>query len=176
MIPELGHFALMLSLVICLVQGVLPLAGTFLKIRSWVDLARPAAVANALFLTIAFGILAWCFLTSDFTVLNVANNSNSLLPWYYKLAATWGSHEGSILFWVVCLSWWTCAVAFSARSIPEITQARVISVLGLVSVGFLLFILMTSDPFARLFPPAPEGADLNPLLQDPGMVFSISAM
>ena len=138
MIPELGHFALMLSLVICLVQGVLPLAGTFLKIRSWVDLARPAAVANALFLTIAFGILAWCFLTSDFTVLNVANNSNSLLPWYYKLAATWGSHEGSILFWVVCLSWWTCAVAFSARSIPEITQARVISVLGLVSVGFLL--------------------------------------
>ena len=171
MIPELGHFALMLSLVICLVQGVLPLAGTFLKIRSWVDLARPAAVANALFLTIAFGILAWCFLTSDFTVLNVANNSNSLLPWYYKLAATWGSHEGSILFWVVCLSWWTCAVAFSARSIPEITQARVISVLGLVSVGFLLFILMTSDPFARLFPPAPEGADLNPLLQDPGMVF-----
>lgn len=171
MIPELGHFALMLSLVICLVQGVLPLAGTFLKIRSWVDLARPAAVANALFLTIAFGILAWCFLTSDFTVLNVANNSNSLLPWYYKLAATWGSHEGSILFWVVCLSWWTCAVAFSARSIPEITQARVISVLGLVSVGFLLFILMTSDPFARLFPPAPEGADLNPLLQDSGMVF-----
>ena len=100
MIPELGHFALMLSLVICLVQGVLPLAGSFLKIRSWVDLARPAAVANALFLTIAFGILAWCFLTSDFTVLNVANNSNSLLPWYYKLAATWGSHEGSILFWV----------------------------------------------------------------------------
>ncbi len=170
MIAEIGHFALMLALVVCLVQGVLPLAGTFLRMRSWVDLARPAAFAGALCLTIAFVSLAYCFLASDFSVANVANNSNSLLPWYYKLAATWGSHEGSILFWVVCLGWWSCAVAISARKMPEVTQARVISVLGLVSVGFLLFILMTSDPFLRLFPPAPEGADLNPLLQDPGMV------
>lgn len=171
MIAEIGHFALILALVICLVQGVLPMAGTFLRVRSWVDIARPASVASALCLTIAFATLAWSFLASDFSVLNVANNSNSMLPWYYRFAATWGSHEGSILFWVVCLGWWSCAVAFSARRMPEVTQARVLSVLALVAVGFLCFILMTSDPFARLFPPAPEGADLNPLLQDPGMIF-----
>lgn len=171
MIAEIGHFALILGLVICLVQGVLPMAGTFLRVKSWVQLARPASVASALCLTIAFAVLAYSFLVSDFSVLNVANNSNSMLPWYYRLAATWGSHEGSILFWVVCLGWWSCAVAFSARRMPEVTQARVLSVLALVAVGFLFFILMTSDPFARLFPPAPEGADLNPLLQDPGMIF-----
>ncbi len=171
MIAEIGHFSLMLALVISMVMGVLPLAGTFLKVRSWTDLARPAAAANALCLSIAFGTLAWCFLVSDFTVLNVANNSNSLLPWYYRLAATWGSHEGSILFWAVCLGWWTFAVSIRARRMPEVMLARVISVLGLVSVGLLAFVLVTSDPFLRLFPPAPEGADLNPLLQDPGMIF-----
>ncbi|MBQ1845462.1 MAG: cytochrome c biogenesis protein CcsA, partial [Desulfovibrio sp.] len=171
MIAEIGHFSLMLALVLCLIQGVLPMAGTFLGVRSWVELARPASAAVALCLTISFGTLAWCFFVSDFTVLNVANNSNSLLPWYYRLAATWGSHEGSILFWVVCLGWWSFAVATAARKMPQVTLARVLSVLGLVSAGFLLFILITSDPFARLFPPAPEGADLNPLLQDPGMIF-----
>ncbi|MCG5031432.1 heme lyase CcmF/NrfE family subunit [Mesosutterella sp. OilRF-GAM-744-9] len=171
MIAEIGHFALILALVLSLVQGVLPMAGTYLGVRSWADLARPASIAVALCLTLAFGTLAWCFFVSDFSVLNVANNSNSMLPWYYRLAATWGSHEGSILFWVVCLGWWSCAVAFSAKRFPEVTQARVLSVLGLVATGFLLFILTTSDPFLRLFPPAPEGADLNPLLQDPGMIF-----
>lgn len=171
MIAEIGHFALILALVVSLVQGVMPIAGTYLRVKSWMEIARPASLAVALCLTIAFASLAYSFLVSDFSVLNVANNSNSLLPWYYRLAAAWGSHEGSILFWVVCLGWWSCAVGFSARRMPEITRARVLSVLALVATGFLFFILMTSDPFARLFPPAPEGADLNPLLQDPGMVF-----
>ncbi|MEF9943745.1 MAG: heme lyase CcmF/NrfE family subunit, partial [Burkholderiaceae bacterium] len=113
----------------------------------------------------------WSFYVSDFSVLNVASNSNSLLPWYYKLSATWGSHEGSILLWVVMLAWWTFGVATFSRHLPDEMVARVIGVMGLISVGLLLFTLMTSDPFTRLFPPAPEGRDLNPLLQDPGMIF-----
>ena len=133
--------------------------------------ARPAAAANAFFGTVAIGCLAYSFYLSDFTVLNVANNSNSLLPWYYKVAATWGSHEGSILFWTVTLGWWGAAVAFCARRLPAEMVARVTGVLGLVGMGFLLFMLLTSNPFLRLFPAPAEGADLNPLLQDPGMVF-----
>ena len=104
-------------------------------------------------------------------MLNVANNSNSLLPWYYKVAATWGSHEGSILFWSVTLSWWALAVSFASRRLSEEMMARVLGIMGLVLMGFLAFMLFTSNPFQRLFPAAPEGADLNPLLQDPGMVF-----
>ena len=171
MIPEIGHFALILCLALSIVQGVLPLVGAAKGNRALMAVARPAATANAFFGTVAIGCLAYSFYLSDFTVLNVANNSNSLLPWYYKVAATWGSHEGSILFWTVTLGWWGAAVAFCARRLPAEMVARVTGVLGLVGMGFLLFMLLTSNPFLRLFPAPAEGADLNPLLQDPGMVF-----
>jgi len=170
-IPEIGHFALILCLALSIVQGVLPLVGAAKGNRALMAVARPAAAANAFFGTVAIGCLAYSFYLSDFTVLNVANNSNSLLPWYYKVAATWGSHEGSILFWTVTLGWWGAAVAFCARRLPAEMGARVTGVLGLVGMGFLLFMLLTSNPFLRLFPAPAEGADLNPLLQDPGMVF-----
>ena len=171
MIPEIGHFALILCLVLSIIQGVLPIWGAYKGNGALMAVAKPTAATNALFGTIALGCLAYSFYTSDFTVLNVANNSNSLLPWYYKIAATWGSHEGSILFWTVTLGWWGAAVAFSARRLPTETVARVVGVLGLVGFGFLAFMLLTSNPFLRLFPSPQEGADLNPLLQDPGMVF-----
>ena len=171
MISEIGHFALILCLALSIVQGVLPLVGAAKGNRALMAVARPAAAANAFFGTVAIGCLAYSFYLSDFTVLNVANNSNSLLPWYYKVAATWGSHEGSILFWTVTLGWWGAAVAFCARRLPAEMVARVTGVLGLVGMGFLLFMLLTSNPFLRLFPAPAEGADLNPLLQDPGMVF-----
>lgn len=109
MIPELGHFALILALVAALIQGILPLFGTQMGIRSWVNTARPAAFANALFCTMAFVCLAYCFITSDFSVMNVAQNSNTMLPWFYRFAATWGSHEGSILFWTLLLALWAFA-------------------------------------------------------------------
>lgn len=171
MIAELGHFSLILALIAALIQGFLPLAGTALGVRSWVNVARPAVFANAVFCTFAFCCLAWCFYTSDFSVMNVANNSNSMLPWFYRLSATWGSHEGSILFWTLLLALWGLAVAVCSRRLPQDVMARVIGVMGLISVGLTLFMLLTSDPFIRLFPAAHEGRDLNPLLQDPGMVF-----
>ena len=171
MIAELGHFSLILALIAALIQGFLPLAGAALGVRSWVNVARPAVFANAVFCTFAFCCLAWCFYTSDFSVMNVANNSNSMLPWFYRLSATWGSHEGSILFWTLLLALWGLAVAVCSRRLPQDVMARVIGVMGLISVGLTLFMLLTSDPFIRLFPAAHEGRDLNPLLQDPGMVF-----
>lgn len=161
MIPEIGHFALILCLALSIVQGVLPLVGAARGSGPLMAVARPAAAANALFGTIAFGCLAYSFYISDFSVLNVANNSNSMLPWYYKVAATWGSHEGSILFWTVTLGWWGAAVAFSARKLPEDMVARVTGVMGLVGMGFLLFMLFTSNPFLRIFPAPAEGADFE---------------
>ena len=171
MIPELGHFALILALIAALVQGILPLGGTQLGIRSWINVARPAVFANAFFCTFAFGCLAWSFYVSDFSVMNVAGNSNTMLPWYYRVSATWGSHEGSILLWTLLLALWGLAIAVTSKKLPQEVVARVIGVMGLISVGLTLFMLMTSDPFERLFPAAAEGRDLNPLLQDPGMVF-----
>lgn len=171
MIPEIGHYALILCLCLSIVQGVFPLIGAARGNRALMAVARPAATGVAFFATIAFCSLAYSFYISDFSVLNVANNSNSMLPWYYKVAATWGSHEGSILFWAVTLSWWGAAVAFTARKLPGDMVARVTGVMGLVEFGFLLFMLLTSNPFLRLFPTPAEGSDLNPLLQDPGMVF-----
>ena len=159
MIAELGHFSLILALIAGLIQGFLPLAGTALGVRSWVNVARPAVFANAVFCTFAFCCLAWCFYTSDFSVMNVANNSNSMLPWFYRLSATWGSHEGSILFWTLLLALWGLAVAVCSRRLPQDVMARVIGVMGLISVGLTLFMLLTSDPFIRLFPAAHEGRD-----------------
>jgi len=170
MIPEIGHFSLIVALVVSLVLGVLPIVGAHRGHAAWIALARPAASAMFLLVAFAFGCLAAAFLGNDFTVLYVAEHSNSLLPSYYRFAAVWGGHEGSLLLWVLLLSTWALAVAAFSRTLPEDMVARVLGVLGLVAAGFLLFILVTSNPFDRLLPGAEDGRDLNPLLQDPGLV------
>jgi len=170
MIPELGHFALILALLLALILGTLPIIGAARGIPAWVGLARPVARGLALFVVAAWLCLAWSFIASDFSVLNVAQNSNSQLPVYYRFAATWGSHEGSMLLWVFMLAIWTLFVSLKSRHLPDEMVARVLGVMGLVSFGFLLFLLLTSNPFERIFPVPADGRDLNPLLQDPGMV------
>ena len=171
MTAEIGHYALILSLVVAAVGGILPLLGAALDIRSWMRTGSAAALTLLVTATVTIGTLAYAFVTSDFSILNVARNSNENLPWFYKFAAVWGSHEGSVLFWVTTLCWWTFAVAVSARKLPEKVLARILGTLNLIVFGLYLFILTTSNPFLRLFPPAVSGQDLNPLLQDPGMVF-----
>ncbi|HWA11961.1 MAG TPA: heme lyase CcmF/NrfE family subunit [Burkholderiales bacterium] len=170
MIPELGHFALIVALCIALAQAALPLAGAARGNRAWMAVARPAAQGQFVFVAIAFACLAWSFVNNDFSVLNVATNSNSSLPAVYRFAATWGSHEGSLLLWVLMLTAWMVAVSLFSRHLPQEMVARILGVMALVSIGFLLFMLFTSNPFERLLPAAPDGRDLNPLLQDPGMV------
>jgi cytochrome c-type biogenesis protein CcmF len=174
MIPELGNFALMLAAVVAVMQGVLPIAGTLVRNPqtqvTLQSLARPTAALQFALVAFAFGALASAFLSNDFSVLYVSQHSNSLLPKPYQFAAVWGGHEGSLLLWVLLLSLWTVAVVVFSRSLPLDMVARVIGVLGLISVGFLLFILTTSNPFERLLPAALDGKDLNPLLQDPGLV------
>ena len=170
MIPELGHFALILALLVAIAQGTLPLAGAAYGESRLMALAKPAARAQFILVATAFACLAASFIGNDFSVQNVATNSNSELPLHYRFAATWGSHEGSLLLWTLMLTGWTFAVTLFSRNLPNALLARVIAVMGLVSVGFLAFLLFTSNPFERLVPPAPEGRDLNPLLQDPGMV------
>ena len=157
MIPELGHFALILALLVALVQGTLPLLGAAIASPRLMALARPAARAQALLVAIAFGCLAWSFISNDFSVQNVATNSNSQLPLAYRIAATWGSHEGSLLLWTLMLGGWSFAVTMFSRNLPPPLLARVLAVMGLVSVGFLLFLLLTSNPFERLMPPAADG-------------------
>ncbi len=171
MIPELGHFALIIAFFVALVQGVLPLVGAHQGRTAWIAVARPAAVAQALLLAFSFACLMTAFVQNDFSVLYVAHHSNSLLPLPYRMAAVWGGHEGSLLLWVVMLVLWALAVAIFSRQLPDVMVARVLGVLGLVTAGFLLFILITSNPFERLLPGAEEGRDLNPLLQDPGLIF-----
>jgi cytochrome c-type biogenesis protein CcmF len=170
MIPEIGQFALILALVLALVQATLPLIGAARGIPQFVSLARPAAQAQFLFVATAFCCLAYSFITNDFSVLNVATNSNSQLPLHYRLAATWGSHEGSLLLWTFMLTIWMVAVTLFSKHLPDEIVARVLSVMAVISTGFLLFMLLTSNPFDRLFPVPPDGRDLNPLLQDPAMV------
>ncbi|MDN3521427.1 heme lyase CcmF/NrfE family subunit [Halomonas ramblicola] len=171
MIPELGHFALIIALLMALVQGVLPLAGAATRRPLWMAYARPMASGQFLFLLIAYACLTASYLLDDFSVANVANNSNSLLPWYYKASAVWGNHEGSVLLWSLILAAWTFAVGCFSRALPRDMLARVLGVMGLVSVGFLAFVLITSNPFERLLPNIPQdGADLNPLLQDFGLI------
>lgn len=170
MIPELGNFALILALLLAITQVILPIVGAARGIPSWVALARPVVQGQFVFIAIAFGCLAYSFINNDFSVLNVATNSNSNLPIQYRFAATWGSHEGSLLLWMLMLASWSVAVSVFSRHLPDDMVARVLGVMGVISVGFLLFMLFTSNPFDRLFPAAIEGSDLNPLLQDPGMV------
>ena len=171
MIPELGHFALVLALCISIMQGVLPLVGAHTGRREWLMLAKPAAQTCFLLLAIAFAALSWSFYANDFSVLYVSEHSNRQLPTVYRLAAVWGGHEGSLLLWIFLLTVWTVAVAQLSRSLDERMVARVLGVMGLLATGLLAFVLFTSNPFNRLFPAAPEGASLNPLLQDPGLVF-----
>ncbi len=170
MIPELGHYALWLALMAAIVQSTIPLVGAQTRSAAAMAVGSSAARAQFLLVALAFGCLAYAFVTSDFSVQNVAMNSNTRLPVPYRLAATWGSHEGSILLWTLMLGGWTFAVTVFSRNLPDVLVARVLGVMGIVSAGFLLFTLLTSNPFDRLIPAAAEGRDLNPLLQDPGMV------
>jgi len=170
MTPELGHLALILAALVALVQGTLPLFGAHRGHAGWIALARPAAQTQFVLVLFAFGCLMQAFLANDFSVLYVAQHSNSQLPAIYRAAAVWGGHEGSLLLWLLMLSGWTFAVSLLSRQLPDAMVARVIGVLGLVAVGLLAFMLLTSNPFERLLPAAPEGQDLNPLLQDPGLV------
>ncbi len=170
MIPEIGTLAIALAFALALFQAAVPLAGAAMGRTPWMIAARPAALAQFAFVALAFVALSVCFYTSDFSVAYVADNSNRALPWYYRLTAVWGGHEGSMLLWTLVLAGWTLAVALLSRSLPLVLVARVVGVLGLISVGFLLFMLLTSNPFARLDPAPVDGADLNPLLQDIGMI------
>jgi cytochrome c-type biogenesis protein CcmF len=170
MIPELGQFALILAFCLALVQATLPLAGAALGKTEWMALARPAAAGQFVFVAIAFGVLEYAFLHDDFSVLFVAQHSNSALPIFYKFTAAWGGHEGSMLFWITMLAIWTVAVVAGSRSQPQEFVSRVLGVLGVVSAGIIAFALFTSNPFMRLTPTPVDGADLNPLLQDPGMI------
>jgi len=170
MIPELGHFLLIVALAVALIQGVLPLWGAQKGRADWMVLARPMAWLQALLVVAAFACLMASFIRHDFSVLYVASNSNSALPLAYRIAGVWGGHEGSLLLWMLMLNVWSVAVASFSSRLPLPFIARILGVLGLVAAGFLLFMLATSNPFDRLIPAAADGRDLNPLLQDPGMV------
>ena len=170
MLAELGHFALILALLVAGIQATLPLLGAWREHAAWQALARPTAFAHFGLVALSFAALTACFVNNDFSVLYVVQHSNSLLPTVYRVAAVWGGHEGSLLLWVLMLAMWTAAVAAFSFSLPQAMVARVVGVLGWVSVGFLLFILALSNPFERLLPAAADGRDLNPLLQDPGLI------
>ena len=173
MIPELGHFALILALTMALSQSVLPLIGAKTGNVAWMALARPSAWGQFLFVGLAYGCLTYAFINNDFSVLLAAQHSNSTLPLIYRMTAVWGNHEGSILLWSLILSGWTLAVAVFSKQLDDRMIARVLGVMGLISCGFILFTLLTSNPFLRLLPAAADGRDLNPLLQDPGMVIHL---
>ncbi|MGB4812508.1 MAG: heme lyase CcmF/NrfE family subunit [Methylophilaceae bacterium] len=171
MIPEIGHFSLILALLVALVLGIFPILGAARGNVVWMGIAKPAARAQFILIAVAFICLAYTFARMDYSVTYVAQNSNSKLPIQYRIAAVWGGHEGSLLLWAMILSIWTMAVSLFSKHLPDDMRARILGVMGLVSVGFLLFMLMVSNPFERLIPAAMDGRDLNPLLQDPGMVF-----
>ena len=169
MIPELGHIALIIALLLAIAQSIVPMAGAQTGVNSWIALARPVARAQFFFILLSYIALTYGFLTHDFSVKYVASHSNTELPTIYLISGVWGAHEGSLLLWGLILSFWTLMVTYFSRSVPEIMVARVISVMGMVSVGFLLFMLLTSNPFERVIPAPMEGRDLNPLLQDIGL-------
>ena len=170
MIPELGHFAIIIALLLAITQAILPLVGAQRGNLTLMAVARPAAQGQFVFLIIAYACLVYSFLVNDFTVENVARNSFSQLPEVYRITASWGSHEGSLLLWVVMLAFWGAAVSVFSRHLPDDMVARVIGVMGLISIGFIAFMLLTSNPFERMIPPPPDGRDMNPLLQDWGMI------
>ena len=171
MIPEIGHFSLILALFVALALGILSVAGGQQNRADWMALARPGAQALWLLTAFSFGCLTYAFFTNDFSVAYVAQHSNSKLPGIYRIAGVWGGHEGSLLLWLMMLSSWMLAVSVFSRQLPDAMVSRVLGILGLVAVGFLLFMLITSNPFLRLSDIPPDGNDLNPLLQDPGLVF-----
>ncbi|MEC7940768.1 MAG: heme lyase CcmF/NrfE family subunit [Pseudomonadota bacterium] len=171
MIAEIGHFAMILSLGLALLLSVLPLYGAARNNTLLMNSARPLSWGMFGFLAISFFILCYAFYTNDFTIQYVASNSNSQLPWYYRITAVWGAHEGSLLLWVLIQAGWTVAVATFSRGMPQESVARVLAIMGVITVGFLLFITVTSNPFLRTLPFFPvDGRDLNPLLQDPGLI------
>ena len=169
MIPEIGHFALILALCVAIFLSVIPMLGSFVNQRSWMAFARPAAQVQFLLVGISYAILTHAFLIHDFSVSYVANTSNLSLPLIYRISGVWGSHEGSLLLWLLILTGWTAAVSVFSRGIPLQMVARVLSVLGMISIGFTLFMLLTSNPFDRLLPAPANGQSLNPLLQDFGL-------
>ena len=163
---ELGHFALIVALLLAVAQAGFGLVGAAVGSSRHMAVARPAVAGQWVFVAVAFAVLAWAFQRNDFSVLYVAQNSNSALPAFYRFAAVWGAHEGSLVLWALALATWSLAVAAFSRQLPQSFAARVLGVLGVVSAGFLLFILLTSNPFERLTPAATDGRDLNPVLQD----------
>lgn len=172
MIPELGNFALIIALCLACIQSFFPLVGAHRGYTPWMNMARPAAIGQFVFIVFSFFALMYSFVVNDFSVAYVAANSNTDLPLFYRVVAVWGAHEGSLLLWIAILGLWTAAVAIFSKKLPLEFVARVLGVMGLVSIGFLLFSLMTSDPFQRLLPNIPlNGNDLNALLQDPGLAF-----
>jgi cytochrome c-type biogenesis protein CcmF len=170
MLPELGQFALILALLLAFVQCALPIYGAWRGNAALIAVARPAVAGQAVFVVLAFGVLTYAFATQDFSVAYVAQNSNLVLPWYYRFSAVWGAHEGSLLLWILILNIWTVAVAAFSRRLPDVLIARVLGVLGFIAFGFLLFTILTSNPFMRHLPALADGNDLNPLLQDPGLI------
>ncbi len=171
MIAEIGHFALVLALCVALVQAIVPLVGARRGVDSWMAVSGPASTMQFLFIAIAFGALMNAYVTSDFSVMNVAQNSHTEKPMLYKVAGVWGNHEGSLLLWVTILSLFGFAVTLFGRNLPPGLRSRALAVQAMISVGFLLFILLTSNPFARIEPPPIDGSGLNPILQDPGLAF-----
>ena len=171
MIPELGHYGLALAVVLAAAQAVLPLWGASTHDRRLMCAAPGLAIGQLTALGTSYLCLVWSAVSDDFSVLNIAENSNTLKPLLYKVTGTWGDHEGSILLWCLILTLCGGAVACFGRNLPLSLQARVLGILGAISAGFLLFALTVSDPFIRLWPPPLDGHDMNPLLQDPGLAF-----
>lgn len=169
MLPELGHFALILAMLLAALQAFFGIAGPAVGRDRWTMAVTPAVAGQFVMVSTAVGCLIASFVSNDFSVTYVAENSNSALPLFYRVTAMWGAHEGSLLLWIFLLGCWTVAVAFGVARLPKRFAARVLGVLGVVSFGFLLFTLATSNPFLRLDPPAPDGRDLNPILQDPAL-------
>ncbi|MCG7922920.1 MAG: heme lyase CcmF/NrfE family subunit [Candidatus Thiodiazotropha lotti] len=169
MIPELGHFALILALCLAVTQAIVPLVGSYTRNNAWMAASRSLAWGQFLFLTISLLILTNAFLSNDFSVVYVAQHGNTKLPDIYKISAVWGAHEGSLLLWAFLLAAWSVAIAAFSRNLPLEMVSRVLSVMGMVSIGFMLFMLLTSNPFDRTFPVPLEGGELNPMLQDPGL-------
>ena len=171
MLPELGLISLLLAMVLAVALSVLPLAGAHRGHAAWMATARPLAYGLLVLVSVSYALLTWAFLQQDFSVAYVAQHSNTLLPRVYQYTAVWSAHEGSMLLWIWFLVLWIALVARFSKALPATVVARVLAVMGMIAVGFLAFTVFTSNPFERLLPGVEEGRDMNPLLQDPGMIF-----